>query len=90
VAFLPAALFFAAQALRRRSPAGLAALAGFAALALFYLVWMPANFFGGETFLGNRYILAAYPCLLVGLSRLPSRRVLLAIWLLADGRAYRR
>lgn len=83
VAFLPAALFFAALALRRRSPAGLAALAGFAALALFYLVWMPANFFGGETFLGNRYILAAYPCLLVALSRLPSRRVLLAIWLLA-------
>ena len=55
----------------RRSPASLG-------LALFYLVWMPANFFGGETFLGNRYILSAYPCLLVALSRLPSRRVLLA------------
>ena len=50
---------------------------------LFYLVWMPVNFFGGETFLGNRYILAAYPCLLVALPRLPSRRLLLAIWSLA-------
>ncbi|MEO8197418.1 MAG: hypothetical protein ABI689_11935 [Thermoanaerobaculia bacterium] len=81
--FLPAALFFAALALRRPSPAGVAALAGFCGLALFYLVWMPANFFGGETFLGNRYILAAYPCLLIGLARLPSRRILLAIWVLA-------
>lgn len=81
--YLPAALFFAAFALRRPSASGGAALAGFAALALFYLVWMPANFFGGETFLGNRYILAAYPCLLVALSRLPSRRSLLAIWALA-------
>ena len=81
--YLPAALFFAALAVRRPSPTGLAALAGFAALTLFYLVWMPANFFGGETFLGNRYILAAYPCLLVALPRLPSRRRLLAIWALA-------
>ena len=44
---------------------------------------MPANYFGGETFLGNRYILAAYPCLLIALPRLPSRRILLTIWALA-------
>jgi len=81
--FLPAALFFAALACRRPYAAGVAALAGFFGLALFYLVWMPANFFGGENFIGNRYILAAYPCLLVALPRLPSRRVLLAIWTLA-------
>ncbi len=83
VFYLPAALFFVALASRRSSSVGVAALAGFAGLALFYLVWMPANFFGGETFLGNRYILAAYPCLLVALPRLPSRRLLLAIWTLA-------
>ena len=83
VIFLPAALFFAAFALRRPTATGLAALAGFTGLTLFYLVWMPANFFGGETFLGNRYILAAYPCLLVALSRLPPRRLLLAVWALA-------
>ena len=81
--FLPAALFFAFFALRRLSPTGVAALAGFAGLALFYLVWMPANYFGGETFLGNRYILAAYPCLLIAIPRLPSRRILLTIWALA-------
>ena len=81
--YLPAALCFGALALRRPRASGLAALAGFVALALFYLVWMPANFFGGETFLGNRYILAAYPCLLVALSRVPSRRSLLAVWVLA-------
>ncbi len=81
--YLPAALFFAALALRRPHPDGVAALAGVAGLALFYLVWMPANFFGGETFLGNRYILAAYPCLLVALPRLPSRRLLLTIWALS-------
>ena len=66
-----------------RARTAVAALAGFFGLALFYLVWMPANFFGGETFLGNRYILAAYPCLLVALVRLPSRRLLLAIWAVA-------
>ncbi len=81
--FLPAAVFFAALALRRPRQGGVAALAGFLGLALFYLIWMPANFFGGETFLGNRYILSAYPCLLVAISRLPSRRVLLAIWAVA-------
>lgn len=81
--FLPAALLLAVCGLRPPRPVGVAALAGFAGLALFYLVWMPANFFGGETFLGNRYILAAYPCLLVALPRLPSRRSLLAIWALA-------
>ena len=81
--YLPAALFLIVCGLRPLRPVGVAALAGFAGLALFYLVWMPANFFGGETFLGNRYILAAYPCLLVALPRLPSRRLLLAIWALA-------
>ncbi|MEO8274691.1 MAG: hypothetical protein ABI639_00630 [Thermoanaerobaculia bacterium] len=95
--YLPAALLFALAALRRSRSGGeggdshplvdrpqrVAALLGFLSLALFYLVWMPANFFGGETFVGNRYILAAYPCLLVALRRLPSRRLLLAVWALA-------
>jgi hypothetical protein len=63
---------------RRPDRVALAALAGAAGLAFFYLVWWPANFFGGETFVGNRYLLAAYPCLMVGLRRLPSARTLAA------------
>lgn len=83
VPFLPAALVLLLAALRRRGSRTWAALGGFAALALFYLIWMPVNFFGGETFLGNRYILAAYPCLLFALTELPSRRLLLAAWAIA-------
>jgi hypothetical protein len=81
--FLPAAVFLAAAALRRPGRSAVAAVAGFAALALFYLVWLPANYFGGETFLGNRYILSAYPCLLVALGGLPARRTLLGAWAVA-------
>jgi hypothetical protein len=78
VVSFPVALALLAALLGRPDRVALAALAGAAGLALFYLVWWPANFFGGETFVGNRYLLAAYPCLLVGLRRLPSARALAA------------
>jgi hypothetical protein len=61
---------------------GRAALFGFLATALFFLVWWPENYFGGETHLGNRYLLAAYPCLLFVPRRLPSRRALGVAWLI--------
>ncbi|HSM13289.1 MAG TPA: hypothetical protein VLA66_04415 [Thermoanaerobaculia bacterium] len=83
VASLPALLVLLAAALRRPDRVTLVALGGFAGLAAFFLVWWPSNYFGGETFVGNRYILAAAPCLLLGLGRLPSRRTLLAAWGLA-------
>jgi hypothetical protein len=83
LAYLPALLVLAAVALGARERVALAALGGAAALAVFYLVWWPSNYFGGETFLGNRYLLAAYPALLVALPRLPSRRALAATWCVA-------
>jgi hypothetical protein len=58
----------------RQRPGGRAALAGFAAAAGFYLVYWPTNYFGGDTCIGNRYLLAAYPCLLFAPARLPSAR----------------
>ncbi|MEM8997389.1 MAG: hypothetical protein AAGF23_21575, partial [Acidobacteriota bacterium] len=45
------------------------------------------NFFGGETFIGNRYFLPIYPLALFVLPRLPSPRLLAAVWALA-GLAY--
>lgn len=83
VAYLPALLLLAAIALGARERVALAALGGVAALAVFYLVWWPSNYFGGEAFLGNRYLLAGYPALLVALPRLPSRRALAAVWAVA-------
>ncbi|MEM9552738.1 MAG: hypothetical protein AAGC60_00645 [Acidobacteriota bacterium] len=61
----------------------LAALAAFGGAALFLVGWKPENYFGGDTFLGNRYLLPAYPALLVALPRLPRPRVLAAAWALA-------
>ncbi|MGE0639701.1 MAG: hypothetical protein AB7P46_05430 [Thermoanaerobaculia bacterium] len=81
--YFPAFLVFGIAALASADRSGRVALAGFAALALFYLVWMPGNYFGGETFVGNRYSLAALPLLFVAPTRLPGRGALLASWALA-------
>ena len=78
--YLPAALALLAAAVAGSDRAGRAALAGFAAAAGFYLVWWPTNYFGGETCVGNRYLLAAYPCLLFAPARLPSARWRAAAW----------
>ena len=95
VAYFPAALALLWAASRRRRAGeprawlgrldrvGRAALFGFVASALFYLVWWPENYFGGSTHLGNRYLLAAYPCLLFVPRVLPSRRALAGAWVLA-------
>ena len=83
IAYLPALVVFAFVALRRPDRVTVAALAGCGGLALFFLLWWPTNYFGGETFVGNRYLLAGAPCLLLGLPRLPSRRALALIWVLA-------
>lgn len=78
--YLPAALLLAGAALRRPSAAGFVLLAGAAAVALFYLVWLPYNYFGGASFLGNRYFLPAYGALLLAPRRPLRPGWLLAVW----------
>ena len=79
--YFPAVLALLAAAWRGRDRLALALLAGPAAIALFYLLWLPENYFGGSTFFGNRYFLGAYPALLAALPRLPSARALALSWL---------
>ena len=78
--YFPAALVLLLAALRRPDRVGLTLVAGAAGLALFYLIWMPRNYFGGATFIGNRYILAAYPLLLFATGRPLKRRALVLTW----------
>jgi len=82
-AYFPAVLALLPAAFARSDRVGRAALAGFAGVALFYLVYWPTNYFGGETAIGNRYLLAAYPCLLFAPRRLPSAVARGAAWLAA-------
>ncbi len=81
--YFPLAVVLSACVLRTGGRRGWALLAGFVALAGFYLVWMPENYFGGAAFVGNRYLLPAYALLLPALSRPPSVRWQVAVWLLS-------
>lgn len=83
LAYLPAALVLVWLVVRGRQRSGWLLLAGAAALAIFYLLWTPRNYFGGGTFLGNRYFLTAYPLLLLALPRLPRPRVWIVPWVVA-------
>jgi 4-amino-4-deoxy-L-arabinose transferase-like glycosyltransferase len=85
LAYFPLALVMFWMLASRRDKLALGVLAGVTVLAAFYLLYTPNNYFGGSTFLGNRYFLVAYPVMIVGLRRLPSPRVLLAIATLALG-----
>jgi 4-amino-4-deoxy-L-arabinose transferase-like glycosyltransferase len=79
LAYFPLALLAIAIIVRSRDRTALALATGALALALFYLLYTPHNYFGGSTFLGNRYFLVAYPALLIALPRLPSIRALTAV-----------
>lgn len=82
--YFPAAVLLVALALRRGNDAvGWTALLAFAATTAFFVGWKPDNYFGGETFLGNRYLISYYPILLFAIPRLPSWRLLLLPWLVA-------
>jgi hypothetical protein len=81
--YFPVALVLLIHILRQPERQSLALLAGVAAVVVFYLVWMPDNYYGGSTFLGNRYFLGVFPALLVASRRLPSTRSLTAAWVLA-------
>lgn len=81
--YFPAALVLLLCALRKPDGTVLSLLATAAAISAFYVIWMPMNYFGGSTFIGNRYFLVAYPILLVATRRLPSPRQWSIAWLLA-------
>lgn len=87
VFYFPAAILFLALAIfggkgssRARQ---WAALVGFAVVTIFFVAGKPENYFGGETFIGNRYFLSVYAVLLMALPRLPSARSLVVTWLVA-------
>ncbi|MDH3255816.1 MAG: hypothetical protein OEM62_12535, partial [Acidobacteriota bacterium] len=84
----PAALVFAWLVVfghrhAQRDLVGLTLVAAVVALAAFYLLWMPRNYFGGATFLGNRYFLTGYVLLLLAPQRAPGRRALASVWVIA-------
>lgn len=79
--YFPAALVFAVSALRRPDRFSWVLLATVAAGIVFFVVWMPRNYFGGSTFVGNRYFLTLFPLLLFAPRRLPGPRALIAVWI---------
>jgi hypothetical protein len=85
LAYFPGLLALVAPLVRARERCRWVLVGAAGATALFYVVWWPENYFGGSTFLGNRYFLTAYPLLLFALPALPGRRSMAAAWLLAAG-----
>ncbi len=81
--YFPAALIFLIFALRHGDRIGRSALLALALALVFFIGWRAENYFGGDTFLGNRYFLSIYPLLLIALPRLPSARWLAGAWALA-------
>ncbi len=81
--YFPMALLLAYRLLRHPDRVGLALAGGVAVMTAFYLIWMPGNYFGGSTFVGNRYFLTSYAALLVAAPGLPSGRQLVPVWLIA-------
>lgn len=81
--YFPAAVVLLLFALRRSDPAGRAALAALGAAVVFFVAWRADNYFGGDTFIGNRYFPPLYPLVLVALPRLPGVRWLVAAWSVA-------
>lgn len=82
--YFPAAVVFLWIALRRRPDAVTwACLLGAGVVLAFFIAWKPVNYFGGATFIGNRYFLSIYPAFLAAMAVRPSRRALAVAWLMA-------
>ena len=81
--YFPAAVLLLVTALRRPDRTAVILWLGAAALSVFYLLVLSSNYFGGSTFIGNRYYLVAYPVALVALRSLPGGRSIAACWLVA-------
>jgi hypothetical protein len=76
ILYFPMALFLLAAAARRADARAVLMAGAGVGMAAFYLVWLPWNYFGGATFLGNRYFLTSYAALLLAPRRLPGRLAL--------------
>jgi len=81
--YFPMAFALAGSALRRADRVSWVVLSAVGALSVFYLVYLPFNYFGGAACVGNRYFLVSYAALPFALRRPPSRRLLTAVWILA-------
>jgi len=85
LAYFPVALVLLFHAARRPNGVALPLVGATGVVVVFYLLWMPENYFGGSTFLGNRYFLVTLPAILLALRQLPSLRFLAVAWILALG-----
>lgn len=85
LAYFPIAFVLLLHASRRPNAVAVPLLGAVGAVVVFYLLWMPQNYFGGSTFLGNRYFVVTLPAVLLACRRLPSPRLLAVAWLLALG-----
>jgi hypothetical protein len=81
--YFPAALFLVLASLHRPDRVGLAVLVGVAAASAFFLFWLPFNYFGGGSCIGNRYFLACYAALPLALGRPIPRWSVAATWIVA-------
>lgn len=63
--------------------ATLVLILGTAAVVAFYLIYLPHNYFGGASCIGNRYFLPVYGALLPAATGLPRVRWLIAPWVVS-------
>jgi hypothetical protein len=81
--YFPATLLLLLSALRRPDRTGLVVIGAVVASSLFFLLWLPFNYFGGGSCIGNRYFLVSYAALPLALRRLPGRGGVALTWVLA-------
>ncbi|MDH3253376.1 MAG: hypothetical protein OEM62_00120 [Acidobacteriota bacterium] len=81
--YFPALFFLLWTVVRSPDRTSLLVLGGVIAASTFFLVWLPFNYFGGGSCIGNRYFLASYAALPLALRRPLGRWSLVGCWLLA-------
>ncbi len=81
--YFPVALVLLAAALPGIRGERLVLLLGAAGLVAFYLIWLPENYFGGASFVGNRYFLPAFALLLPAVAKPPRIGWLIGVWALS-------
>lgn len=81
--YFPVALVLFGAALRQPSRERLILVLGAVGLIGFYLIWLPENYFGGASFVGNRYLLPALALLLPALAKPAKAGWLIGVWVLS-------